>query len=104
MALNLNTTHRSLSSLLGPKFCLRLNVCYISKSADDCYRSPECQQRIQPVPLIRHQGHEIVDSKFVRREHDHEAVISYNDINQLFWYWEGIARIVLNDKVGFTAM
>jgi 1,3-beta-glucan synthase len=25
-------------------------LCYIFKCADDYYRSPECQQRIEPVP------------------------------------------------------
>jgi 1,3-beta-glucan synthase len=35
----------------------------------------------------------------VRKEKDHEGIIGYDDINQLFWYPEGIARIVLLDKV-----
>jgi hypothetical protein len=35
----------------------------------------------------------------VRRERDHDRIIGYDDINQLFWYPEGIARIVLTDKV-----
>ncbi|KAH9971187.1 hypothetical protein BGW80DRAFT_1561716 [Lactifluus volemus] len=39
-----------------------------------------------------------VDGKLVRRERDHHRVIAYDDINQLFWYPEGIARIVLMDK------
>ncbi|KAK0469300.1 1,3-beta-glucan synthase [Desarmillaria tabescens] len=87
-------------------------LCFIFKCADDYYRSPECQNRVEPVPeglylravikplyrFIRDQGYEVVDGKFVRRERDHEDVIGYDDVNQLFWYPEGIARIVLTDK------
>ncbi|KAL4242725.1 1,3-beta-glucan synthase component FKS1, partial [Abortiporus biennis] len=87
-------------------------LCFIFKCADDYYRSPECQGRIDPVPeglylravikplyrFIRDQGYEVVDGKFVRREKDHDSIIGYDDVNQLFWYPEGIARIVLNDK------
>lgn len=88
-------------------------LCFIFKCADDYYRSPECQNRIEPVPeglylqtvikplykYMRDQGYEVVDGKFVKREKDHEFVIGYDDINQLFWYPEGIARITLADKV-----
>ncbi|TFK89235.1 glycosyltransferase family 48 protein, partial [Polyporus arcularius HHB13444] len=87
-------------------------LCFIFKCADDYYRSPECQNRVDPVPeglylhavikplyrFIRDQGYEVVDGKFVRKEKDHEEIIGYDDVNQLFWYPEGIARIVLTDK------
>ncbi|KIY49719.1 glycosyltransferase family 48 protein [Fistulina hepatica ATCC 64428] len=87
-------------------------LCFIFKCADDYYRSSECQNRIEPVPeglylravvrplyrFIRDQGYEVVEGKFVRRERDHDHVIGYDDVNQLFWYPEGIARIVLIDK------
>ncbi|KAF8870391.1 1,3-beta-glucan synthase component-domain-containing protein [Gymnopilus junonius] len=67
------------------RFCLEC-LCFIFKCADDCYRSPECQNRVERVPeglylravikplyrFIRDQGYEVVD--------------------------EGIARIALNDK------
>ncbi|EEP80619.1 1,3-beta-glucan synthase component GLS2 [Uncinocarpus reesii 1704] len=39
-----------------------------------------------------------MDGKYVRRERDHNQIIGYDDINQLFWYPEGIERIVLEDK------
>ena len=79
---------------------------------DDYYRSPECQNRIDPIleglylravikPLYRFipdQGYEPVDGKFVRRERDHDHIIGYDDINQLFWYPKGIACIMLTDK------
>lgn len=88
-------------------------LCFIFKCADDYYRSPECQNRADPVPeglylhavikplycFIRDQGYESVEGKFVRRERDHDQIIGYDDVNQLFWYPEGIARIVLTDKV-----
>lgn len=87
-------------------------LCFIFKCADDYYRSPECQSRVDAVPeglylhsvvkplyrFIRDQGYEVVAGKFVRRERDHESIIGYDDVNQLFWYPEGIARIVLFDK------
>lgn len=88
-------------------------LCFIFKCADDYYRSPECQNRVDPVPeglylhavvkplyrFMRDQGYEVVDGKFVRKERDHDQIIGYDDVNQLFWYPEGIARIVLTDKV-----
>jgi 1,3-beta-glucan synthase len=94
------------------RFCPEA-LCFIFKCADDYYRSPECQNREQPVPeglylravikplyrFIRDQTFEIVDGAFKLREKDHEEVIGYDDINQLFWYPEGIARIILTDKV-----
>jgi 1,3-beta-glucan synthase len=88
-------------------------LCFIFKCAHDYYRSPGCQNRIDPVPeglylrtviqplyrFIRDQGYEPVDGRFVLRERDHDRIIGYDDVNQLFWYAEGIARIVLTDKV-----
>jgi 1,3-beta-glucan synthase len=88
-------------------------LCFIFKCADDYYRSPECQNREAPVPeglylrsvitplymFLRDQGYDIVDGKFVRRERDHQDIIGYDDVNQLFWYPEGIARITLTDGV-----
>ncbi|KAI0306588.1 1-3-beta-glucan synthase [Multifurca ochricompacta] len=72
-------------------------LCFIFKCADDYYRSPECQNRTEPVP----EGvylETAVDGKFVRREKDHDRIIGYDDVNQLFWYPEGLARIVLQDN------
>lgn len=87
-------------------------LCFIFKCADDYYRSPECQNRMDPVPeglylravvkplyrFLRDQVFEVVDGKFVKKERDHDEIIGYDDVNQLFWYPEGIGRIVLNDK------
>lgn len=93
-------------------------LCFIFKCADDYYRSPECQNRMEPVPeglylravvkplyrFIRDQGYEVVEGKFLKREKDHDEVIGYDDVNQLFWYPEGIARIVLADKVRSSSL
>ncbi|CRG87622.1 1,3-beta-glucan synthase [Talaromyces islandicus] len=87
-------------------------LCFIFKCADDYLNSPECQNRVEPVeegsylnnaitPIyqyLRDQGYEILDGKYVRRERDHSQIIGYDDVNQLFWYPEGIERIVLEDK------
>ncbi|KAL2829004.1 1,3-beta-glucan synthase component-domain-containing protein [Aspergillus cavernicola] len=87
-------------------------LCFIFKCADDFYNSPECQNRVEPVeeftylneiitPLYqycRDQGYEILDGKYVRRERDHNQIVGYDDMNQLFWYPEGIERIVMEDK------
>lgn len=34
---------------------------------------------------------------WIRNEKDHKDIIGYDDINQLFWYPEGIESIILND-------
>ncbi|CAN6639441.1 1,3-beta-glucan synthase component Fks1p [Trichomonascus vanleenenianus] len=86
-------------------------LCFIFKCADDYYNSPECQNRTEPVEegdylrrvitpiyqFLRNQGYEIVDGKYVKRERDHNKVIGYDDVNQLFWYPEGIERIIFED-------
>lgn len=86
-------------------------LCFIFKCADDYYHSQECQSKVEPVeegtylrdvitPLYqfcRDQGYEIQDGKFVRRERDHHQIIGYDDINQLFWYPEGIERIIMKE-------
>ncbi|KAI9716709.1 MAG: 1,3-beta-D-glucan synthase [Chrysothrix sp. TS-e1954] len=87
-------------------------LCFIFKCADDFYHSPACQNKVEPVeeftylnnvitPLynyLRDQGYEIYEGKYVRRERDHNKIIGYDDVNQLFWYPEGIERIVMEDK------
>ncbi|EXJ85784.1 1,3-beta-glucan synthase component FKS1 [Capronia coronata CBS 617.96] len=87
-------------------------LCFIFKCADDYLHSPAGQNSVEPVeeftylnnvitPLytyIRDQCYEIIEGKYVRREKDHNHVIGYDDMNQLFWYPEGIERIVLEDK------
>lgn len=87
-------------------------LCFIFKCADDYLSSPACQALVEPVeeltflntiitPLynyLRDQGYEISGGVYVRRELDHNRIIGYDDCNQLFWYPEGIERIILEDK------
>ncbi|ODQ77130.1 glycosyltransferase family 48 protein [Babjeviella inositovora NRRL Y-12698] len=86
-------------------------LCYIYKTAWDYLNSPLCQQRTDPIPegdylnrvitplytYLRDQVYQVVDGRFVKRERDHNKVIGYDDVNQLFWYPEGICRIVFED-------
>ncbi|KAK6464792.1 beta-1,3-glucan synthase [Scheffersomyces coipomensis] len=86
-------------------------LCYIYKTAFDYLQSPACQQRTEAVPegdylqrvitplyrFLRSQVYEIYEGKFVKREKDHNNIIGYDDVNQLFWYPEGISRIIFND-------
>ncbi|KAF8749915.1 1,3-beta-glucan synthase subunit FKS1 [Rhizoctonia solani] len=71
-------------------------MCFIFKCADDYYRSPEFHQAYLPFPA--RPGLRDPEGKFVRREKDHEEIIGYDDVNQLFWYPEGIASIMMRDK------
>ncbi|KAI1847714.1 hypothetical protein JX265_009143 [Neoarthrinium moseri] len=87
-------------------------LCFIFKCADDYLNSPACQNMVEQVeegtflnnvitPIYqycRDQGYEISNGVYVRRERDHNKIIGYDDCNQLFWYPEGIERIVLEDK------
>ncbi|CCK69000.1 1,3-beta-D-glucan synthase KNAG_0B05680 [Huiozyma naganishii CBS 8797] len=87
-------------------------LCFIFKCGLDYIDSPLAQQRTDPLPegdflnriitplysFIRDQVYEVVDGRFVKREKDHADVIGYDDVNQLFWYPEGIARIVSTDE------
>ena len=87
-------------------------LCFIFKCADDYMNSPAFQSQVEPVeeltflnnvitPLyqyVRDQGYEILNGVYVRRERDHNQIIGYDDCNQLFWYPEGIERIVMEDK------
>ena len=93
------------------RFCPE-TLCFIFKCADDFYHSPACQNRVEQIPeftylnnvitplynYLRDQGYEIYDGKYVRREKDHKSIVGYDDVNQLFWYPEGIERIVFEDK------
>lgn len=86
-------------------------LCFIYKCAMDYLESPLCQQRVEPMPegdflnriitplyrFLRDQVYQIVDGRFVKRERDHNKVVGYDDVNQLFWYPEGIAKIVFED-------
>ncbi|AOA62794.1 1,3-beta-glucan synthase component [Komagataella phaffii CBS 7435] len=86
-------------------------LCFIYKCASDYLESDACQQRVEPVPegdylnriitplyrFIRSQVYEVDNGRYVKREKDHNKVVGYDDVNQLFWYPEGIAKIVFED-------
>ncbi|TIB98407.1 glucan synthase [Wallemia mellicola] len=93
-------------------------LCYIFKCANDHYTKiqqlPEEERPILPQgyylrsiirPLYRYyrdQVYELVDGRYLKRENDHDKTIGYDDINQLFWYPEGINRIHLLDGTRLT--
>ncbi len=86
-------------------------LCFIFKCADDFVNAPISQTAsdgaeeftylntiITPLyRYIRDELYEISDGVYVRCERDHKDTIGYDDCNQLFWYPEGISRIVLQD-------
>lgn len=87
-------------------------LCFIYKCAHDYLLSDECQNRTDYVPegdylnrvisplyrFLRDQVYEPVDGRYLKREKDHDKVIGYDDMNQLFWYPQGIARIRVGDN------
>lgn len=91
-------------------------LCFIYKCAHDYLESPQCCNSIEPVPegdylnrvitpiyrFLRDQVYEISNGRYVKRENDHKSVIGYDDVNQLFWYPEGIVRISLSDGSRLT--
>ncbi|KAK7417280.1 1,3-beta-D-glucan synthase [Neonectria punicea] len=85
-------------------------LCFIFKCADDYYQSlpSEAEEPVEEYSFLNHvvtplyqflrdQGYEIRDGVYVQRERDHDKTIGYDDCNQLFWYQEGLQRIVLSD-------
>ncbi|OWB84868.1 hypothetical protein B5S33_g3524 [[Candida] boidinii] len=86
-------------------------LCFIYKCAADYLDSDACRQRTDSMPegdflnrvitplyrFIRSQVYEVVDGRYVKCEKDHNKIIGYDDVNQLFWYCDGIARIVFED-------
>ncbi|KAI5963564.1 GSL2 [Candida pseudojiufengensis] len=86
-------------------------ICFIMKCCNDYYFSIDPDVPIKKVtesfldhiitPLynfFRDQLYVLVDGKYHRRDKDHESVIGYDDMNQLFWYPKGLERLILSDK------
>lgn len=86
-------------------------ICFIFKCCNDFYFSIDPDTPVTTVtpsfldhiitPLYnfyRDQSYILVDGKYRRRDKDHESVIGYDDMNQLFWYSKGLERLVLADK------
>lgn len=86
-------------------------LCFIYKCAFDYLKSDACQNRVDPIPegdylnrvitplyrYLRDQVYEIVNGRFVKRERDHNKVVGYDDVNQLFWYPQGLARMYVGE-------
>ena len=86
-------------------------LCFIYKCAFDYLKSDACQNRVDPIPegdylnrvitplyhYLRDQVYEIVNGRFVKREKDHNKVVGYDDVNQLFWYPQGLARMYVGE-------
>lgn len=86
-------------------------LCFLYKCASDYLESPLCQNRTEPIPegdylnrvitpiynYLKFQVYEVVDGRYVKREKDHNKVVGYDDVNQLFWYPEGIAKLIFED-------
>ncbi|KAM0544702.1 hypothetical protein ACHAPJ_011689 [Fusarium lateritium] len=88
-------------------------LCFIFKCAESYLDAAETAMEpmdefyflnhvITPIyRFLRDEAYEIREGVYVRRERDHDKVIGYDDCNQLFWYPEGIRRVILNDKTKF---
>ena len=89
-------------------------LCFIFKCALDYLESPFSNEQTLPegdylnrviTPIykfIRNQVYEISDGRYVKREKDHNKVIGYDDVNQLFWYPAGINKIILTNGTKLT--
>lgn len=52
---------------------------------------------ITPVySYFRDQQYKLVDGEYVARERDHDQIIGYDDMNQLFWYKQGLDTLSLS--------
>lgn len=82
-------------------------LCFIYKCASDYLfthkmENPPPESFLDSVitPLynfIQNQQYVQVDGKLVRLEKDHCEIVGYDDMNQLFWFPEGIERLYLKD-------
>jgi len=91
--------------------------CFIFKCADDYYRSPECQNRLDPLPegfylrtvvqplcrVVLDQGYKVVDDKLVRDD-KHPSIMEYEDVHMLFVHTHRIATITLKDKTRLISL
>ncbi|CDK27738.1 unnamed protein product [Kuraishia capsulata CBS 1993] len=86
-------------------------LCFIFKCCIDCFYSIDFSQSTQvcSTSFLDHaitplydfyfsRCYEMVDGKYIRRDKDHKNIIGYDDMNQLFWYRNGLERIVLKES------
>ncbi|PVU99735.1 hypothetical protein BB559_000456 [Furculomyces boomerangus] len=93
------------------RFCGEL-VAFLFKLAEDYYKSPYCQQRVEPeregyylqnivTPIynfLRDEGYQLINGKYFKRERDHDTTIGYDDLNETFWTPEGLRQLQFEDK------
>lgn len=83
-------------------------LCFIFKLANDARQQAHQHQNQPPgffldrivTPLYdyaRNQTYQLVKGQCVRREKDHNSIVGYDDMNQLFWDRQAIGRLTLHD-------
>ncbi|OLY81987.1 1,3-beta-glucan synthase component FKS1 [Smittium mucronatum] len=87
-------------------------VAFLFKIAEDYYKSPACQQKVEPeregyyleciiTPIynfLRDEGYQLINGKYFKRDQDHDTTIGYDDLNETFWTPEGLRQLVFDDK------
>ena len=85
-------------------------ICFIFKCCNDFYFSIDpdtpvttvtpsfLDHIITPSTTFTETNRTFLLMEYRRRDKDHESVIGYDDMNQLFWYSKGLERLVLADK------
>ncbi|EAZ62754.2 1,3-beta-glucan synthase component [Scheffersomyces stipitis CBS 6054] len=85
-------------------------LCFIFKCCNDYYYSLDPAEPIRNAtpsfldhaitPLYnfyRDQAYVKVEGRYYHKDKDHNSIIGYDDMNQLFWYCNGLQRIFLKD-------
>lgn len=84
-------------------------LCFIYKCCSDYYSMHSANAPRPPAPFLDHiivplynyyrdQSYHWVDGNFGHNGKDHDSIVGYDDMNQLFWYKQGLHRIVLDDS------
>ena len=92
-------------------------LCFLYKCCNDYYYSLDVDIPIRNItpsfldhaitPLYkfyRDQSYHLSDGKYYHNDKDHKNIIGYDDMNQLFWYRQGLEKIVLSDKSKLMAL
>lgn len=83
-------------------------LCFIFKCCNDYYYSLDVDAPVTNIspsfldhaitPLYnfyRSQSYEKIDGKYVHVAKDHDKIIGYDDMNQLFWYFKSLEKLIL---------
>lgn len=85
-------------------------LCFIFKCAHDYLKKVKSQSLDVKLPqndyldriitplyeYYRDQQYKLYDGEYIRREKDHHQIIGYDDMNQLFWYYQGIRSLTIS--------